>query len=447
MIKQLLALALSLGLATSLAIASAAPAETSGRYVEVTYPPSTAAGELQLGVTYTAWIPPGVKSLRGAIVHQHGCGTGACKGGETAAYDLHWQALAKKWDCALLGPSYHQVDGQDCRLWCDPRNGSNKTFLRSLKDLGAKSGHPELERVPWCLWGHSGGGFWASLMQTMHPERIVGIWFRSGTAYATWEKGEIPKPEIPAAAMQIPMMCNPGAKENGDPRFSGAWTGTLAMFRAYRAQGAPIGFAPDPRTAHECGDSRYLAIPFFDACLDMRLPGRAGQRLKRVDMSKAWLAPELSAEPVSASDYKGDAKSAVWLPNARFAKVFTEYVKTGAASDATPPPAPTNVRATPGPNGVELTWDATADFESGLQGFVIQRDGKELAQLPEKSSTRFGRPLFQKMSYHDTPEKPLPEMRFVDATAKSGAKHRYGVAAVNSAGLRSAAVAAKASPD
>ena len=31
------------------------------------------------------WIPAGVKSLRGVIVHQHGCGSGACKGGATAA--------------------------------------------------------------------------------------------------------------------------------------------------------------------------------------------------------------------------------------------------------------------------------------------------------------------------------------------------------------------------
>jgi hypothetical protein len=37
------------------------------------------------------------------IVHQHGAGGQASKGGETAAYDLHWQALAKKWDGALLG--------------------------------------------------------------------------------------------------------------------------------------------------------------------------------------------------------------------------------------------------------------------------------------------------------------------------------------------------------
>src|SRR4051812_40412285 len=181
-------------LACALALLGAGRAGASGRYLEVAYPASTKEGELRLGVTYTLWLPDGVDRLRGVIVHQHGCGAGACKGGETAAYDLHWQALARKWDCALLGPSYHQEDGQNCRLWCDPRNGSRQTFLAALRDLGAKAKHPELADVPWCLWGHSGGGFWASLMQASDPDRVVGVWCRSGTAFLSWEKGEVPRP-------------------------------------------------------------------------------------------------------------------------------------------------------------------------------------------------------------------------------------------------------------
>src|SRR5882757_3674131 len=93
-------------------------ATATGRTIEVSYPPSDQAGELQLGVSYTLWIPDGVTKVRGIIVHQHGCGSGACKGGETAAYDLHWQALARKWNCGLLGPSFQQEVKQDCRKWC-----------------------------------------------------------------------------------------------------------------------------------------------------------------------------------------------------------------------------------------------------------------------------------------------------------------------------------------
>jgi hypothetical protein len=277
-------------------------------------------------------------------------------------------------------------------------------------------------------------------MQTLHPERIVAIWLRSGTAFATWEKGEIPAPTIPAAAYQIPTMCNPGAKENGDSRFRGAWDGTLAMFKAYRAKGAPIGFAPDPRTAHECGDSRYLAIPFFDACLAQRLPdkGTDSSTLKPVSDHQAWLAKLLGDTAQPAGDFAGDKNESVWLPNESVAKAWSEYVRTGAVSDNSPPPAATEVAVHKGDNGaVEITWNARADFESGLQQFIVERDGREIGRVPEKPVGRFGRPLFQTMSYHDTPERPLPEMRFVDKSPASGQAHEYRVVVINSAGLRS----------
>lgn len=425
---------------TLILLACCAWVRADGKYFEVEYPPSTETGKLIYGVTYTVWIPEGVSKLRGVIVHQHGCGTGACQGGATAAYDLHWQSLARKWDCALLGPSYHQVDGQDCRKWCDPRSGSSQTFLQALDELGTKSQHPELNEVPWCLWGHSGGGFWASLMQTMYPERIVAIWFRSGTAFATWEKGEITKPDIPEAAYAIPMMLNPGAKEKDDKRFAGAWTGSMAMFEAYRAKGALVGFAPDPRTSHECGDSRYLAIPFFDACLQLRLPksGATGQKLQTIDRGHSWLAGVLSDQASPAARYTGKIEQSVWLPDERVARIWEEYVKTGAASDTTPPPSPVSVSIVNQPDQqAELKWDVHADLESGLRGFVIQRDGQEIARLPEKSVGRFGRPLFQSMSYHDTPEKPLPQMLYVDKDPPAG-KHEYRIIAINSVGLESA---------
>src|SRR6202043_518861 len=138
-----------------------------GRYVEVKYPASSAENELQVAVTYRIWIPDGVANLRGIIVHQHGAGTTASKEGSTAAYDLHWQALAKKWDCALLGPSYHVLHDKNdvspggSELLFDPRRGSDKAFLKALGDLAVKAGHPEVKTVPWCLWGHAGGGIWS----------------------------------------------------------------------------------------------------------------------------------------------------------------------------------------------------------------------------------------------------------------------------------------------
>ncbi|WP_201743743.1 hypothetical protein [Roseiconus nitratireducens] len=77
-------------------------------YYRVRYEASERPGELIFPVSYTVWIPPTADTLRGVIVHQHGCGEGSCKSGQTGAFDLHWQALARKHHCALLAPAYEQ---------------------------------------------------------------------------------------------------------------------------------------------------------------------------------------------------------------------------------------------------------------------------------------------------------------------------------------------------
>ncbi|HZR18753.1 MAG TPA: hypothetical protein VFE51_15800 [Verrucomicrobiae bacterium] len=411
-----------------------------------------------MAVTYTLWIPDGVRTIRGIIVHQHGAGTTASIEGSTAALDLHWQALAKKWDCALWASSYHvqneKIDTSPgaSELWFDPRNGSEKTFLKALGEFASQAGHPEIDKVPWALWGHSGGGIWADVMTALHPDRVVAVWMRSGSSLMFLSHPEFTDHEVPASVYGIPMMTNPGVKEKPkqplpDPdtrtaaeKMKGPWLGNIATFKAYRAHGGLIGFAPDPLTGHECGDSRYLAIPFLDACLAMRLPdkGSKDQTLKPMDTSKAWLAPLFGDEAKPAADFKGNPAEAVWLPNEAVAKAWMEYVKTGSTSDTTPPPAPFHVHVSAkGEQGTEIVWSAEADVESGIGGFIVLRDGQELAKLPEKPVGKFGRPLFQSMTYHDTPSQPLPQMRYVDKSAKAGEKHGYSIVSVNSVGLKS----------
>ncbi|PAW84908.1 MAG: hypothetical protein B9S33_10865 [Pedosphaera sp. Tous-C6FEB] len=414
------------------------PAEAPYFRVRYEAPAEPKAGELIFPVNYTIWIPPGVKTLRGVIVHQHGCGEGSCKSGLTGAFDLHWQALAKKHDCALLSPSYEQPDKADCQMWCDPRNGSGAAFQKGLADLGAKSGHPELARVPWALWGHSGGGHWAGGMTLLHPERVAAAWLRSGVPLLKEDskRASIKAHTVPNAALLVPIMCNPGTKEgvtDKTNRFAGVWPANEAFITELRGKGALVGLAVDPLTAHECGNQRYMAIAWIDACLAVRLPKTAGAPLSIMPSDKAWIAPLLAQEAVPAAKFTGDPNKAVWLPNEAVAKAWMAYVKDTALPDTTPPPAPTNLRAT----GNQLAWQAEADLESGLAGFIIERDGKEIAKLPEQPKNPFGRPIFQGLQYSDTPALPLVPMSFTDKTAEPGKQHTYRVIAVNTVGLRS----------
>jgi hypothetical protein len=419
-----------------------APSSSAGRYLQLAYPPSTAKGELKLGVTYTLWIPDGIRTVRAVIVHQHGASIPAAQAGATSAYDLHWQALAKKWDCVLLGPSYRVLnDAIDltpggAELWFDPRLGSDRAFLRALDEFAAKSGHKEIATAPWCFWGHSGGGIWSDVMATIYPERVLAAFLRSGTAATFRPKPEFPQPKVPPAIYEIPTMINFGMGEKGRL----PWNGSVATFQEYRAQGAPIGFAPDPRTGHWCGDSRYLAIPFFDACLQMRLTDWPNV-LRPIDMSSAWLAVPFGDTAVPAADFKGDPSKAAWLPNAAVAKIWMEYVRTGTASGMDAPPAPVNLRVkADAAQGNEITWEAEVDLASGLGGFIVLRDGQGIARLPTQPPGQvYGRPLFQGLSYHDTPFAPLPQMRHVDTAAPAGGKNVYTVIALNSTGVPSVA--------
>jgi lysophospholipase L1-like esterase len=407
-------------------------------YYRVRYEASGKPGELIYGVNYTVWIPPGVKTLRGVIVHQHGCGEGSCKSGLTGAYDLHWQALAKKHDCALLSPCYEQPDKADCQMWCDPRNGSDAAFQKCLADLGAKSGHPELAKVPWTLWGHSGGGHWAGGMVMLHPNRIAAAWLRSGVPLLKDDPARkgIRAHKLPEAALKVPLMCNLGTKEGvtaKERNFGGVWPANEVFFNEVRGKGGLVGVAVDPLSSHDCGNQRYLAIPWLDACLTARLPKAAGEPLVAMPTDRAWLAPPTGGEAVPAEKFTGEPLRAAWLPNETLAKAWMEYVKDTKMSDTTPPPAPTNVRV----QGNRLTWEAEADLESGLASFVIERDGQVLATVPERGKNPFGRPVFQNLQYSDTPTQPLVPMQFTDTKADLAGTHTYRVIAVNTVGLRS----------
>lgn len=420
-------------------------------YYRVRYEAGTEDGELVYAVNYTIWIPPDATRLQGIIVHQHGCGEGSCKSGLTGAFDFHWQALAQKHDCALLSPAYEQPDQANCQLWCDPRHGSSDRFLQCLNDLSLMTGHPELSHVPWALWGHSGGGHWAGGMVMLHPERVAAAWLRSGVPLLESDSNrpDIKAHQLPEAALKVPLMCNLGTNEgvtDKEGRFAGVWPANQKFFEKVRSANGLIAVAIDPLTSHECGNQRYLAIPWLDHCLSARLPTEqtkvpAGhvKPLNEMPLQESWLAVPTATLAVPAAKFDGDVRQAAWLPNATIAKKWMEYVTDTAVTDTTPPPAPTHVKLSEN----ELTWQIVADLESGLASFIIERDGQFLATIPDQGNTPFGRPVFQNLQYSDTPTQPLVPLRYVDVTAVAGQQYQYTIRSVNTVGLESKPTAAE----
>ncbi len=82
-------------------------------------------------------------------------------------------------------------------------------------------------------------------------------------------------------------------------------------------------------------------------------------------------------------------------------------VKNTQVTDTTLPPVPTSARQ----KGNKLIWP-TPTSKAAWRAFLIERDGKFLADVPEKAVSPFGGPVFQQLEYNDTPMQPLvPRLR------------------------------------
>ncbi|MEZ6068598.1 MAG: hypothetical protein R3B90_23445 [Planctomycetaceae bacterium] len=250
------------------------------------------------------------------------------------------------------------------------------------------------------------------------------------------DRPQIKPHALPAEALQVPIMCNLGTKEGvSEPmgRFAGVWPANQLFFNMLRSQGGLVAVAIDPLTAHECGNQRYLAIPWLHECLAARLPEQTDEPLRPMPSDDVWLAMLTDTSAVAATEFAGDPTAAGWLPNAKIARLWGQYVRDTAVRDETPPQAPTNLRLADG----VLRWEAVADLESGLTSFVIERNGEALAQVPEQPGNPYGRPLFQSLQYSDTPVQPLSQMEYDIRSAAAGQPSVWSVRAVNSVGLES----------
>jgi hypothetical protein len=275
-------------------------------------------------------------------------------------------------------------------------------------------------------------------MVLLYPDRVAAAWLRSGVPLLeTDEKRSTIKPhELTEAALQVPLMCNLGVKEGVSEttgRFAGVWPANRNFFEAVRGRGGLIGVAVDPLTSHECGNSRYLAIPWLDAHLEARLSQDGSTNLRPIDLSSAWYSEPLSTVASSSESFAGDKMKSSWHLNERLAKLWQQYVTDTRVLDTTAPPKVTSISV----EGKRITWQADSDLESGLAAFEIYRDGKLITTIAAPSKNPFGRAIFQGLQYSDTPPQPLTETTYLDDQAPTPNPHTYKIISINTTGLKS----------
>jgi pimeloyl-ACP methyl ester carboxylesterase len=390
-----------------------------GRYYEVAIPPTGSAQ--YISADYRLWIPKDVKVLRGVIIKQHGCGGDATTEiGLSHANDLQWQALALKHQLALLGtkfPTDYQTKGRylddPCNSWALIDRGSEKALLTAFHQFAQKAQHPELDKVPWVLWGYSGGADWAMQMAQKYPERTIAMVLARGGAVLvsdTEESSLILNAKISSAFLKVPVLFALGEK---DPHTEEAVKIPEKIFYQYRKAGAVWAIAKESEAGHANAETRLLAIPFLDAILSARLTASEGI-LHSIDSTQGWLGNPTTHTIAPIAEYEGNPLEAAWLPNEETAHKWQAYITTpslweqvryklcssqkigillGASylidscrfnkiAPAQKPNAPFNVRVKKTEREeIVLKWNFKPDLENGLPPFRIYRDNSLIATL------------------------------------------------------------------
>jgi poly(3-hydroxybutyrate) depolymerase len=342
---------------------------------------------------YTVFIPDGIKKIRGIFVHQHGC-TGEGHGGLNA-YDTQWQAFAKKWGLAIVGPDLYPKPGSNCDGWRHPvEDGSGPALFAAMEEVGKSSQHPELATAPFLFWGHSGGGYWVLSMLNNYPKRIMAI--------VAYSPAFDPKFAYSAAATKVPIMIrHAGSKDFNDPGVS-CWETALHTFSKLRGMGGLVSIAYNAGQNHNLSFLRYMAIPFFESVLSQQFSSKRSKAWKEVDESKAWLCDTTTTgkpKIYKASTFAGNKLAMSWLPDSACASKFSEFVETNTIRDVTPPSRPEKLKLTEKGDSLVLYWAADADIESGIRCFNIYKNGQLFARYPAEGD-------FQK--FDSNGDEPLP---------------------------------------
>ncbi len=319
---------------------------------------------------FSFWLAGASKPVRGVIIHQHGCTNASPDKHPPITGDLHWRALARKHDCALLVPMYHVKGG--CDEWNDPDSGSERALFTALADFAQRSGHAELNDAPWVLWGHSGGSSWSAQMIVRHPSRVLAASFRGGCS----KQFGVPefRDKFAEVARELPLLFVWGKRESV-PTSSHfvSWDPMNAMYRQLRAAGGKVARVIDPRSEHGCDDSRFMSINFFDAVLSGET--KPGALVDIETLQNRALTESNLSDPELA-----------WMPNAEFAKLWREFSEKGTLNPARGPTQVPDLKAERQVDGtVKVSWRIVPELAGGLRAICIQRDGqpwKEVALKP-----------------------------------------------------------------
>jgi dienelactone hydrolase len=261
---------------------------------------------------FRLWFPKNVSRLQAVVLLM----PGSNGDGRPAVENPIWQEFATDHNLALVGCRFTDKphDQSFIEQYVNVSEGSGQALIDGLAEFAGRSGHPELATAPLLLWGMSAGGQFNYEFVAWKPERVVAFVVNKGGIYYS--------ALVSPAARSVPGLFFVGGK---DLEFR---TNTIVgLFAVNRRAGALWALAEEPSAGHEVGQSRDMALMFFEDVLPLRLP----QRILNGDETMTLRPiPEESGfiGDLKGKTYQKQGKSnapnypTAWLPTERTARAW-----------------------------------------------------------------------------------------------------------------------------
>ena len=286
---------------------AAAPPPGPGALEEVAAP-----GNNYQTAEFRFWAPKDAGALQGIAVLV----PGSNGDGRGMAEDTVWQSFATIHRLALVGCHFKDKPHPQSFIeaYVNVSQGSGQALIAAIDSFAIRSAHPELAAAPFLMWGMSAGGQFNYEFVAWKPERVAAFVVNKGGIYFTALASR--------ESRAVPGMLFVGGKDLE----SRIWT-ISGLFAVNRRGGALWALATEPGAAHIVGQSRDVALAFFEDILPMRLGGPGGT-LKPV-AEKSGFTGDLKTKTFTAiGDAKPPTEPNSWLPTERVARAW-QTMETG----------------------------------------------------------------------------------------------------------------------
>lgn len=185
--------------------------------------------------------------------------------------------------------------------------------LAALRHFAQETGRPELATVPLIVDGFSMGSIGTQALLNAVPERILAF-----TCMSFMDRSFRPAD----AALKVPGIIYTGDQD-------GYGSGSMAVFQAARAQGAPWALVIKPGTGHSTADISVMLYPFYMDLIQARLDGKS-DKLREVNLTAGWTGHIKTRDITRFDETRRQAPEESWLSSRFVAELWKAGWNSGS---------------------------------------------------------------------------------------------------------------------